>query len=288
LNHRVTGLLLMRCLDMVPCRLHTLTAEMIMATGVVGFRPVESVANVLAALHSTTHNGFPIAFTPEGSDVLPIVRSGLGHGAGTGGGSHGSLVSLAQLGAMQGRMMQGTPTPEPGPPGLAPPAAAATALGEVTAAAAAAVGGVAAEAQAAAAAAAGGGSPVPPGGAVGGGVVASCEGGRLEGVILRSQLLVLLQRRHFCDQHGRPVGHEYNEKEEIELEVRPGCCDSATSVERQDRARGLCGVVSACICSNRVGHGVLSMACSLLGKHRSVPAQIMQQCPSAHAHRIHC
>lgn len=52
------------------------------------------------------------------------------------------------------------------------------------------------------------------------------EGTRLEGVILRSQLLVLLQRRHFCDQHGRPVGREYSEKQEIELEVsiviRPG------------------------------------------------------------------
>jgi hypothetical protein len=47
----------------------------------------------------------------------------------------------------------------------------------------------------------------------------TCEGGRLEGVILRSQLLVLLQRRHFCDQHGRPVGREYSEKQEIELEV---------------------------------------------------------------------
>jgi hypothetical protein len=51
--------------------------------------------------------------------------------------------------------------------------------------------------------------------------MATVESCRLEGVILRSQLLVLLQRRHFCDQHGRPVGREYNEKQEIELEV---CC----------------------------------------------------------------
>jgi len=49
----------------------------------------------------------------------------------------------------------------------------------------------------------------------------TCEGSRLEGVILRSQLLVLLQRRHFCDQHGRPVGREYSKQQEIELEVRP-------------------------------------------------------------------
>lgn len=62
------------------------------------------------------------------------------------------------------------------------------------------------------------------------------EGSRLEGVILRSQLLVLLQRRHFCDQHGRPVGREYSEKHEIELEVRQrqvaagGCLDESPTV----------------------------------------------------------
>lgn len=33
---------------------------------------------------------------------------------------------------------------------------------------------------------------------------------RLEGLILRSQLLVLLQRRHFCDSHGHPVGRDPN------------------------------------------------------------------------------
>lgn len=64
------------------------------------------------------------------------------------------------------------------------------------------------------------GAATPP--AVGGsGMTVTVESCRLEGVILRSQLLVLLQRRHFCDQHGRPVGREYNEKQEIELEV---CC----------------------------------------------------------------
>jgi hypothetical protein len=132
---------------------------------------------------------------------------------------------------------------------------------------------VAAEVTAAAAAAGGGGgsgSPVP-GGTVGGGVVASCEGGRLEGVILRSQLLVLLQRRHFCDQHGRPVGREYDEKEEIELEVRAGCMlhyfDSTTSVDGQKRA-WVCGDVSSCPSSNRVG-GTESEC----GMHRARPAQ---------------
>lgn len=48
----------------------------------------------------------------------------------------------------------------------------------------------------------------------------SVECTRLEGLILRSQLLVLLQRRHFCDANGRPVGREFDEKQEIDLEVR--------------------------------------------------------------------
>lgn len=33
---------------------------------------------------------------------------------------------------------------------------------------------------------------------------------RLEGLILRSQLLVLLQRKHFCDSHGKPIGRDPN------------------------------------------------------------------------------
>ncbi len=68
------------------CRLHTLTAEMIMATGVIGFRTVESVANVLAALQHSTHNGFPIALT-DGNAAPTHMR----------GASYSNLVSLAQL-----------------------------------------------------------------------------------------------------------------------------------------------------------------------------------------------
>lgn len=41
----------------------------------------------------------------------------------------------------------------------------------------------------------------------------------LLGVILRSQLLVLLQHRHFCDSQGRPLGREPDEKQEIDLET---------------------------------------------------------------------
>jgi len=169
------------------CRLHTLTAEMVMATGVVGFRPVESVANVLAALHSTTHNGFPIAIAPEGEQGRIPQRGGQG--------SHSSLVSLAQMGAASGRH-----TPDPAAPLGSPTPLAAASLHECPESV---------------------GSPEP---SIEGqaGSVMTCEGGRLEGIILRSQLLVLLQRRHFCDQHGRPVGREYCEKAEIELEVSLG------------------------------------------------------------------
>lgn len=70
----------------LPCRLHTLTAEMIMATGVVGFRTVESVANVLAALQNSTHNGFPIGISDGNS--RPAHMRGV---------SYSNLVSLAQL-----------------------------------------------------------------------------------------------------------------------------------------------------------------------------------------------
>lgn len=59
---------------------------MIMATGVVGFRTVESVANVLAALQNSTHNGFPIGIT-DGSSRPAHMR----------GASYSNLVSLAQL-----------------------------------------------------------------------------------------------------------------------------------------------------------------------------------------------
>lgn len=178
------------------CRLHTVTAEMIMATGVVGFRPVESVANVLAALHTSTHNGFPIAFadSADASFTRHIRQNN----------SHGNLVSIVQLAS--GKHGAASPTP------LAPAVLHDGQLSPTDVAAAAKMEHAIHVAAAAGAAAAGSNAP---------GTVMTVEGGRLEGVILRSQLLVLLQRRHFCDQHGRPVGREYSEKEEIDLEV--GC-----------------------------------------------------------------
>ncbi len=53
--------------------------------------------------------------------------------------------------------------------------------------------------------------------AVGEGAGEGCR--RLEGIILRSQLLVLLQRRHFVDIDGNPVGREYSANYELELET---------------------------------------------------------------------
>lgn len=50
--------------DEPPHRLFTLTAEAIMATGIYGFRHIESVERILDVLKNTTHNGFPV-FTPE-------------------------------------------------------------------------------------------------------------------------------------------------------------------------------------------------------------------------------
>jgi hypothetical protein len=45
------------------------------------------------------------------------------------------------------------------------------------------------------------------------------EGLRLEGLILRNQLLVMLQRRVFCDEQGRPLNPEHDERAEVELEM---------------------------------------------------------------------
>ncbi|KAF5836603.1 chloride channel [Dunaliella salina] len=59
--------------DEPPHRLHTLTTQDIMATGVVGFRSIESVSRVLEVLGSTTHNGFPV-FVQEEEDLLQDIQ----------------------------------------------------------------------------------------------------------------------------------------------------------------------------------------------------------------------
>lgn len=46
--------------DTPPHRLHTISAEEVMAPHVQGFRCVETVATVLEVLRSTMHNGFPV------------------------------------------------------------------------------------------------------------------------------------------------------------------------------------------------------------------------------------
>jgi chloride channel 7 len=45
------------------------------------------------------------------------------------------------------------------------------------------------------------------------------ETARLEGLILRSQLLVMLQRRVFCDEQGTPLNLEHDDRAELELET---------------------------------------------------------------------
>ena len=93
-----------------PSSLQTETTENIMATGVIGFKSIEPVSNILAVLRDTQHNGFPVW-------AREVDLEANGH---------------------------------------------VVANGEMT-------------------------------------------DKRLEGIILRSQLLVLLQRRHFVDSEGRPV-----------------------------------------------------------------------------------
>ncbi|MEW5297643.1 MAG: hypothetical protein WDW36_000839 [Sanguina aurantia] len=107
--------------DEPPHRLHTLTAEAIMATGVFSFRGVEKVSVILETLRSTTHNGFPVFYSDCDSGLNDY-----------------DVESVGQ---------------------------------------------------------------------------------RLEGLILRSQLLVLLQRRHFVDVDGKPVGREFDAKYELDLET---------------------------------------------------------------------
>lgn len=132
--------------DEPPHRLFTLTAEAIMATGVVGFRTVESLDRILEVLRTKTHNGFPV-FADEDSEEdgfaeVPSSRALMETG-------HSSSVA-----DMNGEMRKLT-----------------------------------------------------------------AISGRLEGLILRSQLLVLLQRRHFCDANGQPIGRESGEQQELDLET---------------------------------------------------------------------
>eukprot|EP00197_Chlamydomonas_leiostraca_P009699 CAMPEP_0202866324 /NCGR_PEP_ID=MMETSP1391-20130828/7318_1 /ASSEMBLY_ACC=CAM_ASM_000867 /TAXON_ID=1034604 /ORGANISM="Chlamydomonas leiostraca, Strain SAG 11-49" /LENGTH=886 /DNA_ID=CAMNT_0049546257 /DNA_START=42 /DNA_END=2702 /DNA_ORIENTATION=+ len=112
--------------DEAPHRLHTLTTEAIMATGVVGLRSIENVGKILEVMRNTAHNGFPVYVRDDDPESGEAIITG--------------------------------PDEEP-------------------------------------------------------------SSTRLEGLILRSQLLVLLQRRHFCDSHGDPVGREPNPQYELDLET---------------------------------------------------------------------
>ncbi|KAG2485675.1 hypothetical protein HYH03_015647 [Edaphochlamys debaryana] len=136
--------------DEPPHRLFTLTADSIMATGVVGFRVIEPVSRILQVMRTTTHNGFPVF--AEGTD-----------------GEEGDVSEAPSSKALVGMVHSSS--------------------------AADMNGGSSAASK----------------------VDLLC--GRLEGVILRSQLLVLLQRRHFCDAEGRPIGRDYSEQQELDLET---------------------------------------------------------------------
>ncbi|KAG2454447.1 hypothetical protein HYH02_001466 [Chlamydomonas schloesseri] len=134
--------------DEPPHRLFTLTAEAIMATGVVGFRVITPVSRILEVMRTTTHNGFPVFADEEPEE-----------------GEEGGHVSeVPSTKALVG-LAHSSSTPDIN------------------------------------------------------NTEKALTSGRLEGVILRSQLLVLLQRRHFCDADGRPIGRDYSEQQELDLET---------------------------------------------------------------------
>jgi chloride channel 7 len=164
--------------DEPPHRLGALTAGDVMATGLRGFRPVESVSEVLRVLRATTHNGFPVWQVEDGGEGGKEEEEGAR--------SPGVAVGAVRAGA-----------------GLL--ATATVAAAAATAAASAAVSPPSP-------------SPTPPSSH-------HHPPGRLEGLVLRSQLLVLLQRRQFCDARGRPVGRPQGEdprarEAELETEMR--------------------------------------------------------------------
>jgi hypothetical protein len=158
---------------------------------------------VLQTLRAASHNGFPVysqTATPEGYPAArptvspqPSLRP------------EGTPPALA--GAALGRGGAGSPYLQPPPAAAGAGAAAGLEFGELSAAhdkqeeADEAAGGAGAEA-----------APFSAG--EGPGPVA------LEGLILRSQLLVLLQRRRFCNAAGQPLGaHAADERVEFDLEV---------------------------------------------------------------------
>ena len=202
-----------------------MTADKIMAAPVVGFNAITSVAKIMEVLRGTSHNGFPVfslqGLEPEGGSHAWQAGSGTSPGHSRGGTEGGHPPSVgdaaaatglakaaprdaAELYESEGQAGLGTELKE----GLASALAAGSIGGVVSAAAAAAAAGLSGVTGMVA-----GGSPSKTGKS---GEVVQI----LDGLILRSQLLVLLQRRHFCDSQGRPIGREYCEKKEIELEVR--------------------------------------------------------------------
>lgn len=57
--------------DEPPHRLHTISAEDIMATDVKGFKSIETVARILEILRNRTHNGFPVFAIDDVEEKAP-------------------------------------------------------------------------------------------------------------------------------------------------------------------------------------------------------------------------
>ncbi|GBF97646.1 H(+) Cl(-) exchange transporter [Raphidocelis subcapitata] len=179
--------------DEAPHRLHCITAERIMATPVVGFPSLVPVSQVLSVLRATSHNGFPVyarAAQLEGYPARPTLSP---------------VPSVPEAEVISAAAVAAAAAAAPPPPGLR--------FGELSPASPARGGGDGATGAAAGGAAGGEAEGASSAGGDGGAAIA------LEGLVLRSQLLVLLQRRHFCDAEGRPVGREADEKVELDLET---------------------------------------------------------------------
>lgn len=149
-----------------PPALHFRTAGSVAARGVWAFREVESVAYVLDVLARTRHNGFPVVRPSSGERRRRRRRE-------------------AEEEEEKKKKGDREEEEEGGGPAAAALAAEAAAAGEP---------------EAATTTTASAPSPSAPISAA-----TSSREGVLVGLILRSQLLVLLRARFFCDEAGRPI-----------------------------------------------------------------------------------
>ena len=174
-----------------PPALHFRTAGSVAARGVWAFREVESVAYVLDVLARTRHNGFPVvrASSREKREEREKEKEKEKR-------RREEALSVASAAAAAGEEEEEEEEEEGGGnKGVGGDGSPLSSSPEVSAAPTAAAEGPEAATAAAAAAAA----PTPPISS------ATSREGVLVGLILRSQLLVLLRARFFCDEAGRPI-----------------------------------------------------------------------------------